>query len=106
MVLTEINAANKTDYQQKDVYFKFDREVMTNAQDNATIEKTDAEKQQIQVNTMLGLMSVLGDEKVVELICEVLDIDYEELKDKLPTNPETELNDANAMLNGDVNAQQ
>ena len=106
VVLKEINAANKTDYQQKDVYFKFDREVMTNASDNAAIEKTDAEKQQIQVNTMLGLMSVLGDEKVVELICEVLDIDYEELKDKLPTNPETELNDANAMLNGEVNAEQ
>lgn len=102
IVLQEINAANKTDYQQKDVYFKFDREVMTNAQDNATIEKTDAEKQQIQINTMLGLMSVLGDEKVIELICEILDIDYEELKDKLPEQPDKELTDANALLDGVV----
>ena len=106
IVLNEINAANKTDYQQKDVYFKFDREVMTNAQDNAAIEKTDAERQQIQINTMLGLMSVLGDEKVIELICEVLDIDYEELKDKLPVNEEQQLNDANAILDGGVNAKQ
>lgn len=103
IVLKEINAANKTDYQQKDVYFKFEREVMTNAQDNAAIEKTDAEKQQIQINTMLGLMSVLGDEKVIELICEVLDIDYEELKDKLPVNQEQELTDANATLDGVIN---
>lgn len=102
IVLQEINAANKTDYQQKDVYFKFEREVMTNAQDNATIEKTDAEKQQIQINTMLGLMSVLGDEKVIELICEILDIDYEELKDKLPEQPDKELTDANALLDGVV----
>ena len=103
IVLNEINAINQTDYQQKDVYFKFEREVMTNAQDNAAIEKTDAEKQQIQINTMLGLMSVLGDEKVVELICEILDIDYEELKDKLPTNPEDELTDANETLDGVLN---
>ena len=103
IVLNEINAINKTDYQQKDVYFKFEREVMTNASDNAAIEKIDAEKQQIQINTMLGLMSVLGDEKVVELICEILDIDYEELKDKLPTNPEDELTDANTTLDGALN---
>lgn len=103
IVLNEINAINKTDYQQKDVYFKFEREVMTNASDNAAIEKIDAEKQQIQINTMLGLMSVLGDEKVVELICEILDIDYEELKDKLPTNPEDELADANTTLDGALN---
>lgn len=104
IVLKEINEKNNTDYQQKDVYFKFDREVMTNAQDNALIEKTDAEKQQIQINTMLGLMSVIGDEKVIELICEILDIDYEDLKDKLPANPEKEINDANDLLNGDINA--
>ena len=104
IVLKEINENNKADYQLKDVYFKFDREVMTNAQDNATIEKTDAEKQQIQINTMLGLMSVLGDEKVIELICEVLDIDYEELKEKLPVNEQQQLNDANAALNGELDA--
>ena len=104
IVLSEINAVNKTDYQQKDVYFKFEREVMTNAQDNAAIEKTDAEKQQIQINTLLGLMSLFGDEKVIELICEVLDIDYEELKDKLPEQPEKELKAANAILDGGVDA--
>ena len=103
VVLKEINETNKTDYQMKDVYFKFDREVMTNAQDNAAIEKTDAEKQQIQINTLLSLMSIFGDEKVIELICEVLDIDYEELKDKLPTNPEAEINDANKILDGTLN---
>ena len=46
IVLDEINKNNETDYQQKDVYFNFEREVMTNASDNAQIEKTDAEKQQ------------------------------------------------------------
>lgn len=104
VVLKEINEANNTDYQMKDVYFKFDREVMTNAQDNATIEKTDAEKQQIQINTLLNLVATLGNETVVKLICEVLDIDYEELKDKLPEEPEQELNAANSILDGGVDA--
>ena len=89
VVLNEINATNGTDFQSKDVYFKFEREVMTNAQDNAQIEKTDAEKQQIEINTLLSLQSVLGDELVVQNICEVLDINYEDIKSKLP-NPETE----------------
>ena len=88
VVLDEINAANDTDYQTKDVYFVFDREVMTNAQDNAEIEKTDAEKQQVQINTILSVANVLDDETVIQTICDILDIDYEEIKDKLPKDEE------------------
>lgn len=104
VVLKEINEANGTDYQQKDVYFKFDREVMTNAQDNAAIEKTDAERQQIQINTLLNLLATLGNETIVKLICETLDLDYEELKDKLPDDPEQSLNDAKTILDGGADA--
>lgn len=88
VVLDEINAVNETDYQMKDVYFIFDREVMTNAQDNALIEKTDAEKQQVQINTILSVANVLDNETVIQAICEILDIDYEEIKDKLPQDEE------------------
>ncbi len=87
VVLKEINDANGTDYQQKDVYFAFEREVMTNAADNAQIELTDAQKQQIQVNTWLDLASRLDNDTVMQNICEVLDIDFNEIKDKLP-NPD------------------
>lgn len=84
IVLQEINDKNGTDYQQKDVYFEFKREVMTNAQDNAQIELTDAQTEQTKINTLLGLAAVLGDETVVRLICDILDIDYEEIRSKLP----------------------
>lgn len=83
IVLDEINKANETDYQQKDVYFKFEREVMTNASDNALIEKTDAEKQQVQINTILSLANVLDDETIVQSICDILDISYEDIKGKI-----------------------
>lgn len=84
VVLNEINELNGTDYQQKDVYFEFEREVMTNASDNAQIQKTDAETEQVKINTLLNLASTLDQETIVQNICDVLDINYEEVKDKLP----------------------
>lgn len=88
VVLDEINKNQDTDYQQKDVYFKFEREVMTNASDNAQIEKTDAEKQQVQINTILSLANVLDDETIVQNICEILDISYEDIKGKITLDEE------------------
>ena len=38
---------------------------------------------------LLGLVSALGNELVVQNVCEVLDLDYDEIKDKLP-DPEEE----------------
>jgi len=99
VVLGEINTINGTDYQMKDVYFVFDREVMTNAQDNALIEKTDAEKQQVQINTILSVANVLDNETVIQAICEILDIDYEEIKDKLPQDEEKDTEQAEQELN-------
>ena len=89
VVLTEINETEGTDYQMKDVYFDFEPEVITNAQDNAQIELTDAQRKQTEVNTYLGLEAVLGRELVVQNICEVLELDYDDIKGKLPT-PEEE----------------
>lgn len=88
VVLAEINDLNGTDYQMKDVYFNFEREVMTNAADNAQIELTDAQKQQVQITTMLNLATYLDDETLMQNICDILDIDYEEIKDKLPKRDE------------------
>ena len=88
VVLKEINELNDTDYQMKDVYFNFEREVMTNASDNAQIELTDAQKQQVQITTLLNLAIYLDDETLMQMICDILDIDYEEIKDKLPKRDE------------------
>lgn len=84
VVLQDVNAKEGTDYQVTDVYFDFEREVMTNAQDNAQIELTDAQTEQIKINTMLSLQSTLGDETVIQNICDILDIDYDDVTSKLP----------------------
>ena len=84
VVLKEINDLNGTDFQQKDVYFCFDREVPTNAQENAQIELTEAQRKQTEINTLLNLATQLDNETVMQLVCEQLDIDFNEIKDKLP----------------------
>lgn len=91
VVLDEINTLNGTDYQQKDVYFDFKHEVMSNAQENAQIELTQAQKKQAEINTLLSLAAQLDNETVMQLICEQLEIDYEEIKGKLP-NPDEAAN--------------
>lgn len=89
IVLNEINEEHETDYQQKDVYFDFEREVMTNAADNAQIELTDAQRKQVEINTLLSLATHLDNETMMQLICEQLDIGYDDIKGKLPI-PEAE----------------
>ena len=101
VVLDEINGEDGTDYQMKDVYFNFEREIMTNASDNATIELTDAQKQQVQITTLLSLNNILDDETIIQQICDILDLDYEEIKSKLP-EPEDpdETKQVEGLLNG------
>lgn len=84
VVIDEINKEQGTDYQSDSVHFEFTHEVMSNEQENATIEKTDAEKKQVEINTLLSLQSVIGDEQVVRMICDILDIDYDDIKDQIP----------------------
>lgn len=87
VVLDEINAEQKTDYTQKDVYFQFKREIIINEAENAQIALTEAQTRQTEINTLLILQERLDNETLMQLICEQLDIDYNEIKDKLP-NPD------------------
>lgn len=97
VVLDEINRVNGTDYRMKNVYIKFQREVITNAQDNAQIELIDAQRKGQQINNILAAANMLDDETVIEAICNILDIDYEEIKDKLPKR-EDSARDAKSLL--------
>lgn len=85
VVLDEINEENKMDYQISDVYFDFVREVMTNESENCANEKVKAETQGIIINNILNAAARLDDETVAKAICDAFDLDYEEIKDKLPT---------------------
>ena len=104
IVLAEINDQNGTDYQMSQIYFEFDHEVMSNAQENAQIELTQAQKQQTTINTLLALADRLDNETIIQNICDVLELDYNEIKHKLP-DPDEAVNSiiaAGGMLGGGV----
>lgn len=94
-VLDEINSNEGTDYQISQVYYQFEHKVMSNETENTQNELTEAQKKQTEINTLLGLATYLDDETLMQLICEQLDIDYEEIKGKLP-----DLDDAQNSLEG------
>ncbi len=92
--IDEINQKNGTDYQIKDVYFKFTHEVMSNEQENKQNELTDANRKNVEINMLMGLVQIFGNDLVIKYICEVLDIDYEEIKEQLPADEAVKVNEA------------
>ena len=52
----------------------------------ATYAYKDANRKNVEVNMLMGLVQVFGNDLVIQYICDVLDIDYEEIKDQLPDN--------------------
>lgn len=84
IVLDEINRNNKTAYQQSDVYFDFDRETIINEQEKAQIALLNAQEQQTRINTLLSTALQIGDELTVQQICDVYDLDYDDIKNMLP----------------------
>ena len=73
---------------------------MTNAADNAQIELTEAQTRQAEITTILNIREIIGDEEAVKLICEQLDIDYDDIKGNLPAEvPGTDPLEAQNILN-------
>ena len=103
IALNEINKINHTDYDIKDVYFKFEREVMTNASDNASIKKVEADTRMVEINTLMNIASQFDKETIIELICEQLDINYNDIKDKLPKSDMELIKETEDLLNGVTN---
>lgn len=88
LVIDEVNKENNTNYKDSDVFFEFNHEVMSNQQENAQILLTEAQTRQVQIGTLLSLGTSLDDETLMKNICETLDINYEEIKSKLPKKDE------------------
>lgn len=101
VVLDEINKENETDYQRSDIEYNFTRSLMTNETENIANEKVKAETKQVVINTILNAAPVIGDEKTLQLICDELDIDFEEIKGELEKmQGEQNLVDAKKRLGG------
>lgn len=98
-VLDEINKANEKDYSLSDIKFDFKRNIMANETENIQNEKVKAETKQLEINTILNVAAQIGDEQALKLICEQLDIDFDEVKVELD-----KLNEERNALAGAQNA--
>ena len=100
--LDEINKENGTDYQMSDIKIDLTPDIPTNEAENIQNEKLKAEIQQIKINTILNIAVNIGDDEALKAICDVMEIDYYEIKDKAQKseNPEQDLNGAKAVLEG------
>lgn len=103
VILDDYNKSHDTAYRIEQVYFRFERNIITNEADSASIKHTEAQTRQVNIQTLLMLLDVIGTDEMRRLICEQLDLDYEEIKDKLPDiqdNPEEEMDGLEDLLNG------
>lgn len=107
VVLDEINTKNGTDYQYSDVKIEFEHIVPTNEQENVQNALTEAQTEQMRVNTILNAATIIGDEETLKGICGILDLDFDELKGQLEKlNEEQSLANAQTMLEGVVTDEQ
>lgn len=107
VVLDEINTKNGTDYQYTDVIVEFNPVIPTNEKENVEIAQIEANTEQVKINTILNIATNVGDEKTLEAICDVMDWDYDELKNQVDRLNEVQntLN-AQAVLKGVVTDEQ
>lgn len=107
VVLTEINDKNGTDYQYTDVDINFVPVIPTNEQENAQIEFTKAQAEQMRINSILNAATVIGDEETLKGICDILDLDFDELKGQIDAlNEERNTKNAMNLLEGVVTDEQ
>ena len=107
VVLDEINEKNTTAYQYSDVYTEFDIVIPTNEQENASIAQIEAQTAGVKINNILTASALIGDEETLKAICDVLDLDFDELKPQLERlNEAQNTADAQAVLDGVVTDEQ
>ena len=91
VVVDEINSVNGTGYQYSDVEIHFDRIIPTNEQENVNNAMVEAQTIQTKINNFLNAQMLIGDEATLKGICEILDLDFDELKEQMETTPEEDL---------------
>ena len=83
IVLNEINAEHHTAFDLEDVKIEIDPVIPTDEKEDAEIEKLNAETMQTKVGTVLDVASVIDEETLLKEICRAMELDYEEVKEKM-----------------------
>lgn len=90
-VIKEINSECSKNFSIDDLWFDFKHEIMSNAYENAQIEKLMAEENQIKIQTILNVSEMLDDETVLRHICGCLGANYYDIAKKIGDRDERKL---------------
>ena len=106
--LDEINEEHGTDHKMSDITIDLTPEIPTNEAENIQNAKIEAETQQIRINTILNVAVNIGDEAALQAICDILELDFKELKDQVKKMQDEGQSTANAkaLLEGVVTDEQ
>lgn len=103
VVLDEINQKHGTGYQASDVSINFPHEINVNEQENAQIAYTEAQTEQMRVNTVLNVAEAIGDEETLKAICEIMELDFDEVRAKVKEERDAQSTEsAESLLEGVV----
>lgn len=80
LIIADINRRFGKAYNAEDLTINITRDTMIDETENETREKTKAERRQIEIDNVLNAATRLDDESVLKYICEILELDYEEVQ--------------------------
>ncbi|EOU1669116.1 phage portal protein [Clostridium perfringens] len=83
VIVEDINKRFNKAYNFMDIDINIVRETMVNENDIANNEKLEAEKQGQLIDNILVAATRLDDDTVLKCLCNILELDYEEVKEKL-----------------------
>ena len=83
IAIDEINVANQTSYTPEDVTIEIKPIVPTDEKEDAEIAQLQAETVQTKVSTVLDIAPLVDEETLLQEICSVMELDYEDVKKKM-----------------------
>lgn len=83
LIIADINRRFNTNYHTDDLEIIITRSTIFNEKEIEEREKIKAERKQVEIDNLLNAATRLDDESVLERICEILELDFDEVMQKL-----------------------
>lgn len=83
LIVADINERHGKSYDTSDIEITITRDTMIDETEVEEREKTKAERRQVELDTILDAAARLDDDTVLKAICDLLEIDYDEIKQRV-----------------------
>lgn len=93
LIVKDINERHGKAYNAKDIEVVITRKTLVNEKETVDNEKTREETKQVQIETLLSAAARIDDDTLLEKMCRILEIDYEEVKKRLSTQDYRNMNE-------------